>query len=213
MPERLPSSSRVQVGGRRERFLVRLGSLTPKVAVIHGNRAEDGVDPADERKTPVGGVEADDAGAAGVELGLEREQTPGEGGVVSIGRPEQEHDRQAGASAEQGVDAEAAQEAAGMVRWSAALASEARPCGIGVILRQASIGTLSIMSAPKAPGAPMIRRRIASRTATTKSSSQSGAPACASRFHCCEAQGTRGRAVASRGKPQASAGAGQATSQ
>jgi hypothetical protein len=52
----------------------------------------------------------------------------------------------------------------------------------------------------------------ASRTVRTKSISNGGAPAAAARFHCWLALGTRSRPCRSRGRPHASASAGQATS-
>jgi len=65
--------------------------------------------PGDERQPPVGRIQTDDTGPQGGEPDGQGEQALGEGGVVGIGRPEQEHDGQAGTSAEQGMHPEAAQ--------------------------------------------------------------------------------------------------------
>lgn len=74
--------------------------------------------PADEGQSPVGGIEAHQAGTEGVALDRQGEQALGEGGVVGSGWPEQEHDGQAGTPAEQGMYSEAAQAAAGMLGGS-----------------------------------------------------------------------------------------------
>ena len=50
------------------------------------------MDPADEGKAPVGGVETDDPWPEGVEVDRQGEQALGEGGIVGIGRPEQKQD-------------------------------------------------------------------------------------------------------------------------
>ena len=60
-------------------------------------------------------IQADDAGAAAVQAGGPGEQRLGEGGVVGVGGGQQEEEGQPAGAAEQGVDPEAAQEAAGVL--------------------------------------------------------------------------------------------------
>jgi len=80
-----------------------------------GGGADDGVDPGDERGSPIGGVEADDTWPEGIEGNGSGEQGLGEGGVVAVGRGEAEEHGQTRAAAEQGMDAVAAQEGCGMM--------------------------------------------------------------------------------------------------
>jgi len=91
-----------------------------------GGGADDGMDPCDKREPPIGGVEAHHAGAQGVEGDGGGEQGLGEGGVVAVGRGDAKEDGQAGAMAEQGVDAVAAQEGGGMMGGGVAV------LGVGV---------------------------------------------------------------------------------
>jgi len=98
-------------GGRQARaVLAALG-----VEGDDGGGADDGVNPGDERRPPLGGVKADDAWAEGVEGDSGGEQGLGKRGVVAIGRSQAEEERQAGATAEQGMDTVAAQESGGMM--------------------------------------------------------------------------------------------------
>ena len=112
---RLPSSSRVQVGGRQAGYPLagRLGALG--VPGDHGGGMERGVDPGDEGRPPGGGVQADGAHPQAVEADRQGQQRAGEGGhphagTRLVGRCQAEGDGQAGAAAEQGVQAEALQE-------------------------------------------------------------------------------------------------------
>jgi hypothetical protein len=53
---RLPNSSLVQVGGKQERFLWRLGWKADD-----RDRSESGMDPGDEAQPPIGRIQANDA--------------------------------------------------------------------------------------------------------------------------------------------------------
>ena len=76
----------------------------------------------------------------------------------------------------------------------------------GSARRHARMGVLSIIRSC----APINRCPMALSTLSTKSASETGAPAMEARFHCWEGLGMRGRRVRSSGKPQARAKAGQA---
>ena len=71
----------------------------------HGHRMQGGVDPGDEAQTPIGGVQADDARADGIEAHSPFQQWTSKGSIMDIGAGEQVEDGQAGAAAEQGMHA------------------------------------------------------------------------------------------------------------
>jgi len=81
-----------------------------------GGGAEGGVDPGDESEAPVGGIEADDAGATIVERDDGGEQRLGERGIVSVRGSDAEEGGEARAPAEHGVDAEAAEQGRRVMR-------------------------------------------------------------------------------------------------
>src|SRR5579883_76722 len=80
-----------------------------------GDRPQGGVDPSDQRQAPVSGVQADDAGAQGVERDGGAQQREREGGIMAIGGGQAEEEGQARGPTEQGVQAVAAQEARGVM--------------------------------------------------------------------------------------------------
>ena len=93
---------------------------------------ERGVDPGDQGRPPVGGVQADGAHPQAVEADRQGEERPGEGrhphaGTRLVGGGQAEGHpcagtREPGAAAEQGVQAEALQEGGGMVGRGVAVA-------------------------------------------------------------------------------------------
>src|SRR5436305_11559121 len=60
------------------------------------------MDPADEAQAPIGGVQADDAWADGVEAHGPFQQRASKGSIMDVGRGEQVENGQAGAATEQG---------------------------------------------------------------------------------------------------------------
>jgi hypothetical protein len=71
----------------------------------NGCGMESGVDPSDEAQAPIGGSEADDARADGVEVHSPLKPRAGERGIMDISWGEQKEEGQAGAATEQGMDA------------------------------------------------------------------------------------------------------------
>src|SRR5258707_1348472 len=60
-----------------------------------GNRAQNRMDPDDEAKTPVGGIQADDARADLIQAHCPFQEWLGERSIVDVGRREQKEERQA----------------------------------------------------------------------------------------------------------------------
>jgi len=83
-----------------------------------GDGSQRAVNPVDELQTPIAGVQADETRADGVEADGQFQEGTGKGGIMAVGRGDQEMHRQAGAATEQGMDAIATQEGVGMVRRS-----------------------------------------------------------------------------------------------
>src|SRR5437660_700232 len=69
----------------------------------HRNGSQRGVDPVDELKAPVAGIQADDAWANGVEAHGQFQQGAGKGSIMAVGWGDQEMHGQAGAATEQGM--------------------------------------------------------------------------------------------------------------
>jgi hypothetical protein len=90
MELRLPNSSLVQVGGKQDRFFCRV-----PVPRDDGDRVERGMDPGDEPQAPIGGVQADDAGADLRETHGPFQERASEWGIMDIGGGEQKEDGQA----------------------------------------------------------------------------------------------------------------------
>ena len=105
-------------GGREARAV--LGALG--IVGDDGGRAQGVVHPGDEGGAPVGGIKAHHAGAQAIEGDGQGEQGLREGGIVGIGGGQAEEQRQAGAAAEQRVDAVATQQGRGMVCGGMAVA-------------------------------------------------------------------------------------------
>lgn len=95
MEVRLPNSSLVQVGGRQEQFFWRV-----PVPGDDGNGSQCGMDPVDQLQSPIARIQPDDARAQVVEAHCPFKQGTSKGGIMSIGWPDQEMHRQAGAAAE-----------------------------------------------------------------------------------------------------------------
>ena len=84
----------------------------------HSNGSQGRVDPVDELQAPIGRIEPDDAGMQVVEAHCQFEQGTRKGGIMGIGGPDQEVDRQPGAATEQRMHAIAPQERTRMVSRS-----------------------------------------------------------------------------------------------
>ena len=69
----------------------------------HRNGSQRGVDPVNELKAPIAGIQADDAWANTVEADGQFQQGTSKGSIMTVGWGDQEMHRQAGATAEQGM--------------------------------------------------------------------------------------------------------------
>jgi len=68
------------------------------------------MDPSDETQTPIAGIQPDDARTNMVEANGPLQQWLGEGGIMDVGRGEEEENGQTRTAAQQRVDAIAPQE-------------------------------------------------------------------------------------------------------
>src|SRR5438874_2277492 len=82
----------------------------------HGSQR--GVDPVDELKAPIGGIQADDAWTKAIETDGQFQQGAGKGSIMTVGRGDQEMHGQTGAATKQGMHPIAMQEGTGMVGGS-----------------------------------------------------------------------------------------------
>ena len=69
----------------------------------HGDGKKGGMDPGNEAQAPIGGIQADNAGADGIEAHGPFQQRARKGGIMHIGRREQVENGQAGAATKQGM--------------------------------------------------------------------------------------------------------------
>ena len=78
-----------------------------------GDGSQRAVNPVDELQTEITGIKADETRADGVEADGQFQEGTGKGGIMAVGRGDQEMHRQAGAATEQGMDAIATRGAGG----------------------------------------------------------------------------------------------------
>ena len=94
------------------KFLFRPGGRQAEAVLLpfgipgnDGGGVQGGVDPGDEPQSPIGGVQADNARANGIEAHSPFQQRTSERSIMDVGGRKQKEEGQAGAATEQGMHA------------------------------------------------------------------------------------------------------------